>query len=334
MQIGVLGAGTWGVALARMLHNDGKKVVVWSALENEVENLSKSRVHPNLLGMKIPKGIEFTTDIKKACSGKTIILFAVPSVFLRDTVKKAAPYINDGQIIVDVAKGIESDTMLTMSGVILDQLKALDDKKSVKVVALSGPTHAEEVALDMPTTIVSACEDLKVAKTVQDIFMNENFRVYTNSDILGVELAGSLKNIIALASGMASGLGYGDNARAALITRGAKEIADLGKAMGANEKTFSGLSGVGDLIVTATSVHSRNNRAGMLMGKGVSCAEAIKLVGMVVEGVNAVPAAKKLAEKYKVELPIVNAVDAVIKGNLDPKDAVRDLMTRDKKAEF
>lgn len=334
MQIGVLGAGTWGVALARMLHNDGKKVVVWSALENEVENLSKSRVHPNLLGMKIPKGIEFTTDIKKACSGKKIILFAVPSVFLRDTVKKAAPYINDGQIIVDVAKGIEPDTMLTMSGVILDQLKALDDKKSVKVVALSGPTHAEEVALDMPTTIVSACEDLKVAKIVQDSFMNENFRVYVNSDILGVELAGSLKNIIALASGMASGLGYGDNARAALITRGAKEIADLGKAMGANEKTFSGLAGVGDLIVTATSVHSRNNRAGMLMGKGVSCAEAIKLVGMVVEGVNAVPAAKKLAEKYGVELPIVNAVDAVIKGNLDPKDAVRDLMTRDKKAEF
>lgn len=334
MQIGVLGAGTWGVALARMLHKEGKKVIVWSAIEKEVVELSKNRVHPNLMGMKIPKAIEFTTDIKKACAGKKIILFAVPSVFLRSTVEKVAPFIHDGQIIVDVAKGIEPTTTLTMSGVIYDELKKHGKDANVKVVALSGPTHAEEVALDMPTTIVSACEDIKTAKIVQDAFMNENFRVYVNEDILGVELAGSLKNIIALASGMATGLGYGDNARAALITRGAKEIADLGRAMGANEKTFSGLAGVGDLIVTATSVHSRNNRAGMLMGKGVSCAEAIKLVGMVVEGVNAVPAAVKLAEKYNVELPIISAVNAVIEGKLDAKDAVRNLMTRDKKAEF
>ena len=333
MQIGVLGAGTWGIALARMLYNQGKKVVVWSALEKEVETLSKERVHPNLVGMKIPKGIDFTTDIKKVVSGKKILLFAVPSVYLRATVNKASKYITDSQIIVDVAKGIEPLTTLTMSQVIEDEL-AKCGKNGIRVVALSGPTHAEEVALDMPTTIVSACKDIKTAKIIQEIFANENFRVYTNTDVLGVELSGALKNVIALASGMVTGLGYGDNARAGVITRGIKEIAQLGKAMGADERTFSGLAGVGDLIVTATSVHSRNNRAGMLMGKGVSCEEAIKLVGMVVEGVNAVPAAKTLAEKYGVELPIVFAVADIIAGKLDVKDAVKNLMTRPMIEEF
>ncbi len=202
MHIGVLGAGTWGIALARMLHNEGKKITVWSAIEKEVQTLSETRIHPNLVGMKIPKGIEFTCDIEKACSGKKIILCAVPSVFLRSTVSKAAPFIHKGQIIVDVAKGIEAETTLTMSGVIKDELSKHGKSDYVKVVALSGPTHAEEVALDMPTAIVSACEDVEAAETVQTAFMNENFRVYVNDDILGVELAAALKNIIALASGM------------------------------------------------------------------------------------------------------------------------------------
>ena len=286
-KIGVLGAGTWGMALARMLTVSGNEVQVWSAIEAEVDNLSTTRVHPNLPGMKIPAELQFTKSIEEVCTGKDVLLFAVPSVFVRSTTAKARPYIPDGQILVDVAKGMEPDTLYTMTEVIADELNRDGGPKGVKLVALSGPTHAEEVALDMPTTIVSACPDERAAEFVQDVFSNTCMRVYTNPDIKGVELSGALKNVIALGVGISTGLGYGDNARAALITRGIAEIARLGVAMGCNIHTFAGLAGIGDLIVTATSMHSRNNRAGILIGKGESPEQAVKEVGMVVEGINA-----------------------------------------------
>jgi glycerol-3-phosphate dehydrogenase (NAD(P)+) len=329
-KIGVLGAGTWGMALARMLSGSGHDVTVWSAIEREIDEFSTTRRHPNLPGMVIPDEILFTKDMETVCSGKDILLFAVPSPFVRSTAQKAAPYIRGGQIIVDVAKGIEERTLLTMTQIIAQELK--DD--SVKLVALSGPTHAEEVARDLPTTIVSACEDEDAAKAVQDIFFNTCMRVYTNGDVLGVELCGAMKNIIALAAGISTGLGYGDNAKAALITRGIAEIARLGEAMGCNPQTFGGLAGIGDLIVTATSIHSRNNRCGMLLGKGVAPDEAVKQVGMVVEGINALPAAMRLAEKYRIEMPIVEAVNAIVNLGAAPMDTVKMLMGRDKKPEL
>ena len=328
--IGVLGAGTWGMALARMLAVSGHQVTVWSAIEKEIQDLSASRQHPNLPGMVIPESILFTGDIQQVCGQKDVLLFAVPSVFVRATARKAAPYIPDGQIIVDVAKGVEADTLFTMTQVISDELK----NPTVKLVALSGPTHAEEVAKDLPTTIVSACEDLDAARQVQDIFSNTCMRVYTNDDVKGVELCGALKNVIALAAGIAAGLGYGDNTKAALITRGMAEIARLGMAMGCKEQTFGGLAGIGDLIVTATSMYSRNNRCGMLLGQGKTPEEATKQVGMVVEGLNALPAAMRLKEEYQVEMPIVEAIDALISGAITPKDTVRMLMDRDQKHEI
>ena len=323
-RIGVLGAGTWGMALARMLCRHGHQVMIWSALEQEVEEFSATRKHPNLPGMEIPAEIEFTKDLAELCRDKDLLLFAVPSVFVRSTARKAAPYVAPGQLIVDVAKGIEADTLMTMSQIIGDELKGLNPK----IVALSGPTHAEEVAKDLPTTIVSACEDMEAARQVQEIFADTCMRVYTNPDILGVELCGALKNVMALGSGIALGLGFGDNTKAALITRGMAEIVRLGRAMGCQEQTFYGLAGIGDLIVTATSAHSRNNRCGMLLGQGIAPQEAVKQVGMVVEGIHALPAAMRLAKQYGVEMPIVAAVNAVVKGEIAPADAVYGLMTR------
>ena len=328
-KIGVLGAGTWGMALARMLQLSGNEVTVWSALEREVEEFSATRRHPNLPGMEIPEEIRFTKDMEEVCRDKEILLFAVPSPFVRVTARKAAKYVKDNQIIVDVAKGIEADTLFTMTQIIADELK----NPAVKLVALSGPTHAEEVAKDLPTTIVSACEDLAAAERVQQVFGNTCMRVYTNDDVLGVELCGAMKNIMALASGVALGLGYGDNTKAALITRGMAEITRLGIAMGCKPQTFAGLAGIGDLIVTATSVHSRNNRCGMLLGQGVPPQEAVKQVGMVVEGINALPAAMRLAQKYGVEMPLATAVNAVVNLGADPKDAVAKLMSRDQISE-
>lgn len=327
--IGVLGAGTWGMALARMLCNSGNQVTVWSALPAEIEELDQKRIHKNLPGMVIPDDIVFTKELSEVCEKKEILLFAVPSVFVRTTAKAADPYIKEGQIIVDVAKGIEADSFYTMTQVIQSEMT-----KDVKLVALSGPTHAEEVAKDLPTTIVSACEDMAVAEKVQDVFMNTCMRVYTNPDVLGVELCGALKNIMALASGISTGLGYGDNAKAALITRGMAEIVRLGRKMGCLEQTFFGLAGMGDLIVTATSMHSRNNKCGMLLGQGLKPEEAIKQVGMVVEGINAIPAAIKLAKEYDVEMPLVTAVDDVVNHGADPRLTVNELMTRHKKTEL
>ena len=332
-KIGVLGAGTWGMALARMLTVSGNEVQVWSALPAEVDSLSTTRVHPNLPGMKIPAELQFTKSIEEVCTGKDVLLFAVPSVFVRSTTAKARPYIPDGQIIVDVAKGMEPETLYTMTEVIADELGKEDGPKNVKLVALSGPTHAEEVALDLPTTIVSACPDEQAAEFVQDVFSNTCMRVYTNADIKGVELSGAVKNFIALAVGIAMGPDYGDNAKAALITRGNAELSRLGIAMGCKAETFAGLSGMGDLIVTCTSMHSRNLHAGMLIGRGKSVEEAKTEVGQVVEGINALPAACRLAKQYKVEMPIVQAVEAILDGKLEARSALMALMGRSLKRE-
>ena len=266
--------------------------------------------------------------MEEALKDADMALFSVPAQAFRANFEKAVPYLEDHTIVVNVAKGIEESTLMTLCEIIEQEIPQAD------VAVLSGPTHAEEVAKDLPTTIVSACEDAAVAQRVQSVFGNTCMRVYTNDDVLGVELCGAMKNIIALASGVALGLGYGDNTKAALITRGMAEIARLGEAMGCKPQTFGGLAGIGDLIVTATSVHSRNNRCGMLLGKGVAPAEAVKQVGMVVEGINALPAAMRLAEKYQVEMPIVAAVNAVVNEGADPNDAVAKLMSRDQKPEL
>ena len=327
-KIGVLGAGTWGMALARMLCNMGHEVQVWSALPQEIDQLSTTGVHPKLKNMVIPKEMKYTKEIQEVCTDKDILLFAVPSVFVRSTAKQASEYMKDGQVIVDVAKGIEASTLYTMTEVIRDELNKKGGLEKVKLVALSGPTHAEEVAIDLPTTIVSACPDLKVAQYVQKIFMNPKFRVYTNTDIHGVEICGAFKNIIALGTGIARGLGYGDNTAAALITRGVKEMSALGELMGCKPETFNGLAGIGDLIVTCTSLHSRNLTAGMLLGQGKSRDEAVKEVGMVVEGIYALDAAMQLKKKYDVELPICEMVNGIVNEGLSPETGEKLLMTR------
>lgn len=332
MNITVIGAGTWGIALARMLSNSEYHVTVWSALPTEIEELKKTHRQKNLPNMVIPEDIIFTDNLESACINADIILFAVPSIFVRSTTRLAANYIQHSQIIVDVAKGIESNTLMTMSEVISDELQKVG--KTNPVVALSGPTHAEEVARDLPTTIVAAHEDISIAEKVQEVFTNSIMRVYTNTDVKGVELCGALKNVIALASGISAGLGYGDNARAALITRGLAEIERLGIKMGCMHDSFSGLAGMGDLIVTATSKHSRNNRCGYLIGQGYNPSDAIKQVGMVVEGVNALPAAMKLSEMYEVETPIILAVNQIINHGKSAKTIAMKLMGRDSTTEL
>lgn len=331
IKIAVFGAGTWGIALARLLAVNGRDVTVWSAIPTELKSLSTTHRHPNLPGMELPSSMHYTADIQEACAGKDILLFAVPSPFVRTTAKKAAPYITNDQLIVDVAKGIEDKTLMTMSEIIEDELAK--QKCSARVVALSGPTHAEEVARDMPTLIVAASEDEDAAKTVQKAFSTPTFRVYTNNDRRGTEMGGAVKNVIALAVGIALGLGYGDNAKAALITRGNAELSRLGTAMGCKPETFSGLSGMGDLIVTCTSMHSRNLHAGMLLGRGKTAEEAKSEVGQVVEGINALPAACRLAKKYKVDMPIVQSVDAILGGRMPACNALASLMGRDLKRE-
>ncbi len=330
--IGILGSGAWGIALAQLLHRNGHDVTVWSKFPEEIEKLAAQRTHPALPGLVIPEAVRFTTELEEAACNKDILLFAMASVGVRKTAASIRTLIPDGQVLVDVAKGIESDTLMTMTEVIRDEVTKDGRHDHVKLVALSGPSHAEEVALDMPTSIVSACTDLQVAELVQDVFMNSCMRTYTNTDVLGVELCGAIKNIQALAVGISAGLGNGDNARAALITRGMAEITRLGVKMGCAEYTFSGLAGIGDLIVTATSMHSRNNRCGMLIGQGVSPEEAVRQVGTV-EGINALPAAMQLMERYQVDMPIVEAVNAVVKGEISAADMALALMTRDRTSE-
>lgn len=328
-KISVMGAGSWGTALAILLNNNGHQVILWSALGDEVAFLCEKRENPaKLPGVKIPEGILITKDEKLAMDQPDVVILAVPSPFTRSTSKRLAPYVRQGQIIVNVAKGVEEKTLMTLSEIIEQEIPCAN------VCVLSGPSHAEEVSRGLPTTCVVSSHKRATAEYLQEIFMSPVFRVYTTPDILGVELGGALKNVIALAAGTADGLGYGDNTKAALITRGIAEIGRLGVKMGAKAETFAGLSGIGDLIVTCASVHSRNRKAGYLMGKGYTMKQAMDEVKMVVEGVYSAKAAKELAEKYEVEMPIVDEVNKILFEDKPAADAVIDLMLRDKKVEI
>ena len=327
-KVSVIGAGSWGTALALLLSKNGHDVTMWSILEDEIRMLDKEREHKSKLpGVKLPDTMKFTTDLKKAVEGKDFLVLAVPSTFTRGTAKNMCPYVAKGQIIVDVAKGIEEATLMTLSQQIEDEIPQAD------VAVLSGPSHAEEVGRGLPTTVVVGAKTEKTAEYLQQMFASEVFRVYTSPDMLGMELGGSLKNVIALAAGIVDGLGLGDNTKAALMTRGIAEITRLGLAMGGRFETFIGLSGIGDLIVTCTSTHSRNHNAGYLIGQGKSCQEAMDEVKMVVEGVYSAKAALALAKKYNVEVPITEQVNQVLFEGRSAKDAVTSLLMRNRTSE-
>lgn len=327
-RVGVLGAGSWGTALSLLLHGNGHEIVIWSIDKNEVEMLQKEREHKNKLpGVILPEDIVITNDLEEGMKDKDILVLAVPSVFTRSTARSMKPYIVPGQKIVNVAKGIEDSTLMTLSDQIEEELPQAD------VAVLSGPSHAEEVGKGLPTTCVVGASSRETAEYLQEAFRTEAFRVYISPDILGIELGGSLKNVIALAAGMADGLGYGDNTKAALITRGIAEITRLGVKMGGKAETFAGLTGIGDLIVTCASVHSRNRKAGYLMGQGKTMKEAMDEVQMVVEGVYSAKAAIKLARKYEVSMPIIEQVNAILFEDKNAGEAVRELMMREGKFE-
>lgn len=327
--VGILGTGTWGTALACLLDGKGHHVTAWSHTPAQAATLNTDRAHPNLPGVPIPAGISFTADAAQACQNKDLLLIVVPSHAMREAAALAKPHIQPDQIIAIATKGIETNTLLTMSEVVEDELAGMP----VRTVALSGPTHAEEVSIGLPSAIVAASASADAARFVQETLTGPAMRVYTQKDITGVELCGAFKNVIALACGIAVGLGYGDNTKAALITRGMEEIKRLGMALGCDERTFDGLAGIGDLVVTATSMHSRNNRAGILLGQGLSAQEAVAEIGMVVEGLNALPAAVALARREGVDMPITFAVERIVAGELSPRDAVTTLMERDPRAE-
>ena len=328
MRICVLGAGSWGIALTKLLSLNEHSVIVWSIDPEEISMLKEYSQHKTKLpGVMLPGTVEFTTDMEAALSDAELVVMAVPSPFVRSTAEKAAEYIKDERIIVNVAKGIEEDTLKRLSQVIKEEIP------QAKVAVLSGPSHAEEVGKELPTTVVVGAETKELAETVQDVFMNDFFRVYISPDIIGIELGGAVKNVIALAAGIADGLGCGDNTKAALITRGIYELTALGVAMGGKPETFSGLSGTGDLIVTCASVHSRNRKAGFLMGQGYTYQEAMDEVKMIVEGVYSAKAALKLATLYEVEMPIVEEVNKILFEDFPAKEALRELLTRDKKKE-
>ena len=319
-KVAVIGAGSWGTALAKVLHTNGNQVTVWSIVEAEIAMLRERHEHVDKLpGVKLPEDMEFTTDLKAAVEDKEYLILAVPSVFTRSTAKSMAPFVKAGQIVVCVAKGIEENTLMTLSDIVEEEVPAAE------VAVMCGPSHAEAV--------VAGAKKRKGAEGVQDIFMNEVFRVYTSPDVLGMELGGSLKNVIALAAGMADGLGYGDNTKAALITRGITEMSRLAIKMGAKAETLSGLTGIGDLIVTCESRHSRNRKAGMLIGQGYTMKQAMDEVKMVVEGVYSAKAAIALAKKYGVDMPIIEEVNRVLFEDKPAKEAVRELMMRDRRAE-
>ncbi len=326
--VGIIGAGSWGTALAILLHSNGHKVTVWSYNDKEVLELREKREHVSKLpGVKLPEDMFFTSAMQEAIEGKDFLVTAVPSTVTRATAGNMRPYVKEGQIIVDVSKGIEESTLMTLSQQIEEELPQAD------VAVLSGPSHAEEVSRGLPTSVVIGAKTKKTAQYLQQAFMNDVFRVYISPDRLGMELGGSLKNVIALAAGVADGMGYGDNTKAALITRGIAEIARLGVKMGGSIESFTGLTGIGDLIVTCASVHSRNRKAGYLMGQGKSMQEAMDEVNMVVEGVYSTKAAVRLGRKYEVSMPIVNKVNEVLFEGKDPKEAVKELMIRDGRVE-
>lgn len=326
-KVSILGGGTWGIALATILHKNGHHVTIWSALEKEINMLQETHEHKMLPGVKLPEDMVFTTDDQEAVVGKELLVMAVASAFTRATAKRLSTLVVSGQKIVNVAKGIEEQTLMTLSDIIEEEIPQAD------VAVLSGPSHAEEVSRGIPTTIVVGAKSKRTAEYIQNLFMNEVFRVYVSPDVLGIELGGALKNVVALAAGAADGLGYGDNTKAALITRGITEISRLGVAMGAKAETFSGLTGIGDLIVTCASMHSRNRRAGILIGKGYTYEEAMNEVQMVVEGVYSAKAAMGLSQKYNVQLPIIEQVNAVLFEGKSAEQAVKELMLRDRKIE-
>ena len=330
-KISVIGSGGWGIALTILLYKNGHDLTIWSFDKREAEELKTTRENktklPNIL---IPEDIKVTDDLKEAVDNKDVLILAVPSKAIRSVSKSLKDIIKDNQIIINVAKGLEEDTLKTMTDIIEEELKG----KKPQVAVLSGPSHAEEVGKGIPTTCVVSAHNKELTLYLQNIFMNPSFRVYTSPDMLGVEIGGALKNVIALAAGIADGLNYGDNTKAALITRGIKEISLLGVAMGGEQSTFYGLTGLGDLIVTCASMHSRNRRAGILLGQGKTLDEAIKEVNMVVEGVYSAKSALMAAKKYNVEIPIIEQVNAVLFENKNAAEAVNELMIRDKKLEI
>lgn len=327
-KVSLIGAGSWGTALSKVLADNGHEVLVWSILEDEVKMLTEKREHTSKLpGVRLPDSIVYTTDLKAACTGQDAIIMAVPSAFLRSTARSMKEFVAPGQMIVDVSKGLEEDTCMIPTEVLEDEIPGC------VACVLSGPSHAEEVGREMTTTLVAGARKKEDAEMIQNLFMCDYLRVYTSSDLLGIELGGALKNVIALAAGIADGLGQGDNAKAAIITRGISEISRLGRAIGGKQESFSGLTGIGDLIVTCASMHSRNRRAGILIGQGKSMQEAMDEVQMVVEGVYSAKAARKLAEKYQISMPIVTAVNEVLFEGKSAADALVELMIRDKKPE-
>ena len=327
--VSVLGAGSWGLGLALLLNNNGHNVTVWSVLKDEVAMLQTEREHKRCLpGVKIPDSITVSGDTENVIGSADVLVLAVASPYTRSTAKMIAPFVKEGQIIVNEAKGVEEHTLLTLCQIVEEEIPC------AKVAVLSGPSHAEEVSRGIPTTCVIGAHEKATAEYLQNIFMSDVFRVYTSPDMLGICIGGALKNVIALAAGIADGLGYGDNTKAALITRGNAEITRLGVAMGANPHTFAGLSGIGDLIVTCASMHSRNRRAGILIGKGYTKDEAMKEVQMVVEGVFSAKAALELSKKYNIEMPIVEQVNKVLFEDKPAAEAVKELMLRDKKIEI
>lgn len=326
-KVSILGSGSWGIALAVLLHKNGHEITVWSAREAKIEMLKEKHELEMLPGVRLPEDTVFTTDDREAVEGQDLLVMAVASSFTRSTAHRLSALVAPGQKILNVAKGIEEHTLMTLSEIIEQEIPQAD------VAVMSGPSHAEEVGRGIPTTIVVGAKSKETAEYIQNLFMNEAFRVYISPDILGMELGGALKNVVALAAGIADGLGYGDNTKAALITRGLAEIARLGMAMGGKFETFCGLTGIGDLIVTCASMHSRNRRAGILIGQGKTCDEAMAEVQMVVEGVYSAKAAMELAEKYQVQLPIIEQVNKVLFENKSAAQAMKELMLRDKKLE-
>ncbi|OUN10624.1 MULTISPECIES: NAD(P)H-dependent glycerol-3-phosphate dehydrogenase [unclassified Flavonifractor] len=328
MKIAVLGSGGWGTALALVLLENGHDVTLWSYTEEESAVLRQTGENPMLKGVALPKELKLTSDLVcvKGCGA---VVLATPSFAVRTTAKAAASLLEPGAVLVSVSKGIEKDTSLTLTDAIEQEVG-----DAHPIVALSGPSHAEEVGRHIPTVVVSASKDRSAAEQVQDLFMNERFRVYASDDVVGVELGAALKNVIALCAGISDGMGYGDNTKAALMTRGLTEIARLGVAMGGRRETFAGLSGVGDLIVTCTSMHSRNRRCGILIGKGTPTQQAVKEIGAVVEGYYAAANARTLARKVGVEMPITEAAYQVLYEGKDPRQVIVDLMTRERKHEL
>ena len=328
MKIGVVGSGSFGTAIAVLLGQKGYDVSLWSFLEKEAESIEKNRENIEFLkGVKLPDNVHCTNNLEKAVSGADLVVTVVPSFATRETAKKLSPYIKDGQIMVNLSKGLENGSLLRLSQVYSEEIP------QAVMAVMSGPSHAEEVAIGLPTTNVVASENIEAAKLIQDIFMSENFRVYLSDDAVGVELGGALKNVIALCAGICDGLGFGDNTKAALMTRGIAEIKRLGIAMGAKPETVNGLTGVGDLIVTCQSKHSRNRKAGELMGQGMTMDQATKEVKMVVEGVYSAKAALALGKKYYVQIPIIEEVNKVLFEDKSAKEAVYDLMLREKRVE-